>query len=906
MVGLVVRKSARGFLGYFDGDFESPMWDDGRGERVAHPRVGRLLPGKAAVEPWHELDYNAFREIVRELDTYRKVSGILGLELGYAPPKSVSIAGLADVEVSPTLIATHHRAVDDSLALLSPLLVARASGELIPCGVKLLELPHPWNKSHHPQLHSHVVLLRDFNFTHALWTTPVFLLQRALREVYQYSLCSRLVRQGLRVVVDEPGNLAWELSGVPASLLQRFSERSRHLKDLARESPRGYFSQGAEFRVASWISRRQLPKTDYAVSLEDARKGWRKGIPILKLEGESSRTEVAPVALEHIFRLSSVLTRPQFIGAHLRWWLGAPMPLHEAMALAGTILDSHVEKGSILRSGSAYCWPERLDTEAAILKEITAGFGAGSRLTLPTKSSVRKSALKVLNGDNGIKIVSTEGLPSPQGQDVRTEKGEGFVGAVQTVSYWKSPEILHLIKNRGEKPLVIFVEEPFSVGDFSSQVERILRKSSSGILKPESPFSIGRKKLLVRQGNLQGAESGPRLFTKVKRWLSSVLPLGSDEQPNPGVILAPWLNPDELRQENWRRLEVLSANGGQQVEICRPLPWTRLLGGSWEGLGIFCHRTTILPVAKGSPRVLRTIRHGASWFFAGPAEIGMIPVVGVERKKLLPLAALKVVIAEDKHHLLLVEKMSVSLRPGVPLTCPVHFESDGQVFNPGHVFVVQRIEPSGRLHFPGGSFWPNEQLVMEPAFYVREFPRNQPELPAILAQAEWGPNGVDQIAALPPAGVTIISSKNPTGLCAKLDRELGHRETSRRLTINHQVRAGELLTGLEPLFPPASIWMELRKNLVFPYPGSPPLKAKKPGVSPQATMELSPTAPEPIAPRPEPGEAASKKLVSPEVVKPAGKLAGQLKSPHVPPRKRKRGKRRTRRVPKEIPLPEIE
>lgn len=778
MVGLVIRKSLCGLLEYFAKDFCSPMWLDERKEQLARPRTSKLQHAKV-VPCWRDpLELNEFRELVDEADGNRKSDGILGLELGFAPPKSVSIAGLADSMVSVPILEAHRSAVDDALSFLSPLLFARANKELVPCGVKLLKFLHPWNRSGEPQMHSHVLFLRDSDFKHALWTTPIFMVQRALRDVYHYSLCERLSRIGLAIRLDEPGSLAWELAGVPDELLEVFSERSKRLKDFASRNPRGYFSQGAEFRVAGWSSRRKLPQTDSTISLAEARAKWKTKMVSLELSGESPKVETGPIALGHVFRMSSLVTRQQFIGTHLRWWLGATQPCYKAVALAGQILDCSAERGDVLKSGIAYCWPAGLKPEGLILKEISSAFGEGVRLQAGL--SVKKSVRNLLGTDGGIKVISMDGDPLPKNFDLKTSDGNPFKGEVILKKSWHSEDILQSIRGRGKKPIVIFVEEPCSIGDFGARVQSASKSGILTALDPEVPGTVLGQQVVICKGGITGQ------FEETDH--SSASDNKCLDWPLESVSVMPWLKQEEIDELNWNRSAAV--RDGHNVNLLRIVPGESLWEGCWEAMGVFATRNVTLPLEKKSSKELFTIRHGTAWFFTGPEVDGVFPVMAVTNKKVVPAEAIKKMVTNKDSNLLLVQRIGVKIRRGIPLRSPRRFVKEKQVFRPGEVFVVESVDENGRIHFQNKSFWPSPHIILEPAFFVREFSRHQDKLPHVRFDADRQKIRLGHIKNLPPTGLLAIFSNNPLGFCQQLNRELEHQVFAKLLNTTGRIMDG--------------------------------------------------------------------------------------------------------------------
>lgn len=824
MVSVVIRKSGPGTLRYFGDDFVSSMWVDDTGGKLLTPSFARLRPRQESVK-WLPIAKKEFEQIVNEIEAIRKTRGILALELGFAGPKSLSAAALADKAIRPKMINIHCSAVDDTLAFASNLFVARAEGELIDCGVRLMEFPHPWNRVNDPQQHSHILILKDFDFSHALWTTPIFVLQRALREVYHYSLCSRLLAAGYGIVLGEPGSLAWELDGVPKEVIREFSRRSEAIKEMAIESPRGFFSLGAEFRVAGWASRRILPRTDPSKSLNDARKLWGSWDFSLESNASPLAVHTAEIDLAHVFRMSSVVTREQFVGSHLRWWLGSRKPLAEAIALAHQILNRHIERARILHSGFAYCRRDALDPEDKIVRAITSGFSDGASLKHRGKDSLPRLTQVLLETPHAVKVISTYGEVPPVANDLVDEHGKPFVGIIKKMKFWNTAEVLEAIHQRGAKDLIVFVEEPLWVGDFGARAAKILATGLCTTPVPDKPFTMKRRKIVVKKGDL----SRPKQATEKLGFLR-------DEVEPSGVVLAPWLTAEEISTRNWKRLSELPKDEGQPVNLLRRVPWEQFTKDRWEGLGLFATRRAGADAQAGE----QFIRRGQVWFFTGPVRNDEIELIGIKRLKKLGLQSLRDVAQSKNPHLALVERVEVTLAPGVPLLSPMRFESQRQVFRPGEIQILTGVEEDGRLRF-GDRYWPCEPILLEPAYYVREFAKKQPPLPSITLQA--GMNLVRILDELPRARMTVLSTHKPEEVCQNLARDLRHQGDAKKREATKRVLSGEWMDDLAPLFPKPEVWAGLIKDSVIGVGGDPAPEITKVPESPKADTLAKPPVP---------------------------------------------------------------
>ena len=330
-----------------------------------------------------------------------------------------------------------------------------------------------------------------------------------------------------------------------------------------------------------------------------------------------------------------------------------PLPLHEALRLVEAILDDHVGKGRLLTSKNSYCFPAVLNDEEALLKSVTSGFGNGYRLIAKGHKPGKVSAL--LATDSEIKIITTDGETPPRSTDLMTIAGKKFGGVVVNMGNWNTTAILQEVRNRQDRPLVVFVEEPIQPGDFGRKLNRLLSSSSVASPLKDKVFEYAGRRLKITKGNLNSKlnpQSG--VFTRI---VDSFFPSADTVKTAGSVIYAPWLTQEEAGEVNWKLLAKRTRSDDSLVSFYRPVPWKRLLDGEWSNLGIFAASTTTLPTPKGSKGMLRTIRHGQAWFFTGPADGGLIPVKGLKHTKKVSLEHLKASLRSKNHGLLLVQQI---------------------------------------------------------------------------------------------------------------------------------------------------------------------------------------------------------------------------------------------------------
>ncbi len=172
---------------------------------------------------------------------------VAGFDFTFSPPKSVSaLWGVADAGTQALIADAHHAAVHDILDVLERRVAVTRIGTngvaRVPVqGVIAAAYDHYDSRTGDPQLHTHVVIANHAMGPDGVWRTlfgnPLHKSTVALSEMYDAVLMDRL-RDVLGVgwTLREKGrdrNAGWEITGVPASLLDASSTRSRGSEDAA-------------------------------------------------------------------------------------------------------------------------------------------------------------------------------------------------------------------------------------------------------------------------------------------------------------------------------------------------------------------------------------------------------------------------------------------------------------------------------------------------------------------------------------------------------------------------------------------------------------------------------------------------------------------------------------------------
>jgi conjugative relaxase-like TrwC/TraI family protein len=155
-----------------------------------------------------------------------------------APPKSVSILALCQDD---RILALHNAAVHRSMLELETFAETRVrrgsqNGERITGNLVTACFRHDTSRELDPHLHTHCVV---FNATYdpvehrwkALHPAGMYRAQRFATNVYRHELCRGLRKLGYEIENSERG---FEIRGVPASVVARFSKRHQQIDEETR------------------------------------------------------------------------------------------------------------------------------------------------------------------------------------------------------------------------------------------------------------------------------------------------------------------------------------------------------------------------------------------------------------------------------------------------------------------------------------------------------------------------------------------------------------------------------------------------------------------------------------------------------------------------------------------------
>lgn len=165
-----------------------------------------------------------------------------GWDLTFSPPKSVSIAwSNADDALRAEVEQAHERAVKASLGFIEReagfVRTGRGGAQLERADLVFSLFQHSSNRAEEPQLHTHAILYNVAR-THKdkVWRTllprPVYRAYMAAGALYKAELAHGMQRLGFKT---ERTKDSFELVGVPQSVCEAQSSRSKELEELLRQ-----------------------------------------------------------------------------------------------------------------------------------------------------------------------------------------------------------------------------------------------------------------------------------------------------------------------------------------------------------------------------------------------------------------------------------------------------------------------------------------------------------------------------------------------------------------------------------------------------------------------------------------------------------------------------------------------
>lgn len=357
--------------------------------------------GETIVRHGAAIDKESFRDLCAGIDPRtgeRLVRGAgakhrAGWDITFSAPKSLSVLWMAgDAQQRATLHALHRAAVEDALRFLVDerlVEVRLGAGGFIrepAADVIVGRFDHYTSREGDPAIHTHSVLMntaRSGEKYRTLEPEKLFEYQLVLGAAFRASLAHRLAAIGFRL--REAGRNQFEIAGIPQSLIETFSKRSRQIEQLV-----GRDATGAQKELAALATRGSKDEVPVGEILEarwreelaqtgtDPWEAVRDFVPGQEVDAAVERhldrpeiegTGPMAIAASKLFRHHSVIARKELLhGALIEAGIAA-IGIDQVWAE----LRSYEERGTLSRLAGkerTECWttPAIAAAEASLLR----------------------------------------------------------------------------------------------------------------------------------------------------------------------------------------------------------------------------------------------------------------------------------------------------------------------------------------------------------------------------------------------------------------------------------------------------------------------------------------------------------------------------------------------------------
>src|ERR1700722_10967827 len=336
-----------------------------------------------------------------------------GIDLTFSAPKSVSVVwALGDEQERREIEAAHAAAGTEAMAHLTetvPTVRRRYDGQVYEeRAVDLLAAEYRHTTARgvmegdapDPQIHSHVVItsaIREDGRLVAVASRPVFRSARELGAYYRSALAHELVGRGYQIERGTGKNGRYfEIKGVPRSMLDAFSARSR---EVARAAERfrakwGRAPERGELRQLKLENRKAkvlVTKTDLRLVWNETAARFEPLSERRQSEAEHVLKDCRPLAdrvEEHLTERAATFEPGEFRAVLLEQSVGDLSP-REALAFAGTMIaerpgrDVGESARTIASDEIAERIGGRLTNEQAHALEVSTGGERGAILVGP-------------------------------------------------------------------------------------------------------------------------------------------------------------------------------------------------------------------------------------------------------------------------------------------------------------------------------------------------------------------------------------------------------------------------------------------------------------------------------------------------------------------------------------------
>lgn len=300
-----------------------------------------------------------------------------------SPPKSVSIVGLMqDARIS----RLHAEAVRQAMLELEKFAAARVrkSGQRadrVTANIVTATFQHETSRELDPHLHTHCIVFNaTFDSVEQRWkaleASGMYRAQKLAENCYYHVLAKGLVRLGYEIA---PSRTGFEIRGVPASAVARFSKRHQEIAAEAEQRLAGGKTTGNAQEVREQVARDARKRKRKNATADRLRPTWeqqltaeeRAALRVLRAvtpraAERADAAELVAWADEHLFERRSVVSEHELLAAALAHGRGRDFEL-------GALREAITQRGYVREDGGRLASRDVLRCELDIVMAARAG-----------------------------------------------------------------------------------------------------------------------------------------------------------------------------------------------------------------------------------------------------------------------------------------------------------------------------------------------------------------------------------------------------------------------------------------------------------------------------------------------------------------------------------------------------
>lgn len=512
------------------------------------------LTGAVGMERFREL---LDGKISAEVKLGRKIGGEekrqLGWDLTFSAPKSVSILTL--VGGDGRLMGAHAAAVESALQVLEREFlvtrqyvadgkVAQVNSESLVAARFLHSVSREAEKkdSPDPQLHTHCVVanatLRNDGKWRSIHSINIYDHKMLLGQIYRNELALQVQKLGYELEIDYRRGL-FEIKGVPAKAIEKFSKRSELIREVARSDSSKELQRAtlntrlhkkkwkpAEL-YSKWLS--ECNSVRFSQRRMEALKEAAVDRASVQQTLVADATESVSQVINQVTSGEAVFSRRQLCEQALRLGLGetsyaaTQAAVVEQLAAKGLVQSALSIKGRVAPS---FTTPEALRRENYILQLLEQGRGGKSKIAFQWQVNCHLREQDLTQGQiDAIKLITTS-----RDQFIGVQ---GFAGVGKTTMLRALKE---LVESRGHT-IKAFAPTHAAVGALKSETGVEARTLTSFLNAMELKQSQGSKAIegqkevwLVDEASMVGAKDMATLMTQARKAGSRIVLLGDRAQ----------------------------------------------------------------------------------------------------------------------------------------------------------------------------------------------------------------------------------------------------------------------------------------------------------------------------------------------------------------------------------------